>query len=55
VVIQTARTLEPGVVARLGQVSAAILTKGRGDTEQLVEVILAAVLPGRRAAVGVAP
>src|SRR5262249_7660714 len=54
VVILTAKTLEPGEVARLGQVSAAILTKGRGDTEQLVEASLQAVLPGRWAVVEVA-
>jgi signal transduction histidine kinase/DNA-binding response OmpR family regulator len=48
VVVLTAKTLDPREVARLGQVSAAILTKGRGDTEQFIDVILEAVLPGRR-------
>ena len=55
VVVLTAKTLEPQAVARLSQVSAAILTKGRGDTEQLIDVILEAVLPGRRTLKKVAP
>ncbi|HWE35350.1 MAG TPA: response regulator [Isosphaeraceae bacterium] len=48
VVILTAKTLEPGELARLHEVGAPILTKGRGDTERLVDAILKATLPRRR-------
>jgi CheY-like chemotaxis protein len=49
VVILTAKVLEPAEAARLAHVSDAILTKGRGDTERVVEAILAAVRPRQRA------
>jgi PAS domain S-box-containing protein len=48
VVILSARTLEPEEFTRLSKVTAAILTKGRGETERVVDAILGAVLPRRR-------
>jgi signal transduction histidine kinase/DNA-binding response OmpR family regulator/CHASE3 domain sensor protein len=54
IIILTAKTLEPEEVARLSQASAAILTKGRGDTEQVINAILKAALPSRRVPLGVA-
>jgi signal transduction histidine kinase/CheY-like chemotaxis protein/CHASE3 domain sensor protein len=43
VVILTAKTLEPAELAQLNQLGAAILTKGRLDTEQVVDAILRTV------------
>ncbi|MGE5754821.1 MAG: response regulator, partial [Planctomycetaceae bacterium] len=48
VVILSARTLVPEEFARLSKACAAILTKGRGDTQRVVDAILRAVLPRRR-------
>jgi signal transduction histidine kinase/DNA-binding response OmpR family regulator len=48
VVILTAKALDADEVARLSQVTDAILTKGRGDTERVVEALLTAVGPQRR-------
>jgi signal transduction histidine kinase/DNA-binding response OmpR family regulator len=53
VIVLTARTLGPGEIARLSQVSAAILVKGRGETEQLIDAILEAVRPAHLALQGV--
>jgi len=44
VVILTARTLSAKEVARLGDVSHAVLTKGHADTEQLIGAILGAAV-----------
>jgi len=48
VVILTAKVLEPEEMSRLAQLSDVILTKGRGDTERIVEAILQAVRATKR-------
>ena len=48
IVILTAKTLDSDEVNRLRSIGAPILTKGRGDTERLVDMILKAALPRRR-------
>ena len=45
VVILTSKTLDPAEIARLNQSVAAILTKGRRDTELVVDAILRCVRP----------
>ena len=55
VIVLTAKSLAREEVVRLERESAAILTKGRGDTEQVVDAILKAVLPRRHAREAVAP
>ncbi|HEX5273391.1 MAG TPA: response regulator, partial [Gemmataceae bacterium] len=45
IVILTAKTLEPSQFARLSRLSAAIITKGRGDTEQIIDTIRRAARP----------
>ena len=48
IVILTSKTLDPAEIARLNQRVAAILTKGRRDTELVVDAILHCVRPERR-------
>jgi PAS domain S-box-containing protein len=47
VVILTSKTLDPAEIARLNERGAAILTKGRRDTELVVDAILRCVRPER--------
>jgi DNA-binding response OmpR family regulator len=51
VIILTAKSLASEEIIRLERASASILTKGRGDTEQVVDAILKAVLPRHRSRV----
>jgi CheY-like chemotaxis protein len=53
VIILTAKTLGADEVARLGRASAAILTKGRADTEHVIDAVLKAIVPGSRVPEGV--
>ena len=48
VIVLTARALSSDEVSALSRVSTAVLTKGRGDTERVVDAILQAVLPRQR-------
>ena len=48
IVVLTAKTLDVDEVSRLRRSAPPILTKGRGDTERLVDAILKAALPRRR-------
>ena len=52
VIILTARVLTSDEVLALSRVSRSVLTKGRGDTERVVDAILHAVLPHRRQQAG---
>ncbi len=52
VIILTAKTLVPAEISRLAKVSDAILTKGRGDTERVIEAVLRAVRVPRPQTVG---
>jgi CheY-like chemotaxis protein len=49
VVVVTARTLEPAEAGALSRACAAVLAKGKGDTERLVEAVLQATRPNKRA------
>jgi CheY-like chemotaxis protein len=48
VIVLTAMALSPREVVALGRACSVILTKGRGDTERVVDAILQSVLPRRR-------
>jgi CheY-like chemotaxis protein len=52
VIILTSKVLEPEETARLARLSDVILTKGRGDTERVVEAVLRAVRGAKRRPVG---
>jgi signal transduction histidine kinase/DNA-binding response OmpR family regulator len=47
VVVMTAKTLEPTEAGTLSRLCAAVLTKGKGDTERLVDAVLQAMRPVR--------
>jgi signal transduction histidine kinase/DNA-binding response OmpR family regulator len=55
VIILSAKNLTPEEVARLGQASVAILTKGRSDTKQVIDAILRAALPWKHVPEQVTP
>jgi len=49
VIVLTAKSLDPEEIVRLERSSAVVLSKGRGDTQQVVDAILKAVVPRHRA------
>ena len=48
VVVLTAKARQPHEVVRLSKLCSTILTKGRGDTIQMVKAVLESVLPNKR-------